>query len=156
MKVLIISAFPPDPAPEANHALHISEHLISGLDVHVLCKKGSIAATQENIVVHPVINDWLWSDLPRLAKCMKSCRLDVVLLLYLRIYNHEPMITFCRRSARESFPAYLASHNSRPSMVVPRRSFLASAPARQWRYGPAGRMSTLSLGLSMTAQYHRS
>jgi FkbM family methyltransferase len=103
MKVLIISAFPPDPAPEANHALHLSEHLAkSGLSVHVLCKKGSIAATQQNIIVHPVIDDWTWSDLPRLAKCMRRCRPDVVLLLYLGwIYNHNPMITFlptiCKR-----------------------------------------------------------
>lgn len=96
MKVLIISAFPPDPAPEANHALHISEHLAkAGLAVHVLCKKGSIAATQQNILVHPVISDWSWSDLPRLVKCMKTCRPDVVLLLYLGwVYNHQPMITF--------------------------------------------------------------
>ena len=96
MKVLIISAFPPDPAPEANHALHLSEHLAkSGLAVHVLCKKGSIAATQQNIVVHPVIDDWTWSDLPRLAKSMKSCQPDVVLFLYLGwVYNHQPMITF--------------------------------------------------------------
>jgi len=96
MKVLIISVFPPDPAPEANHALHISEQLAkSGLVVHVLCKTGSIAATQQNIVVHPVIEDWTWSDLPRLAKCMKGCRPDVVLLLYIGwVYNHNPMITF--------------------------------------------------------------
>lgn len=96
MKVLIISAFPPKPAPEANHALHISEHLAkSGHAVHVLCKKGSIAATQQDIVVHPVINNWSWSGLPRLAKCMRSCRTDVVLLLYLGwVYNHKPMITF--------------------------------------------------------------
>ena len=103
MKVLIISAFPPDPAPEANHALHMSEQLAkAGHTVHVLCKRGSIAATEPGMVVHPVINDWSWSDLPRLARCLKSCRPDVVLLLYLGwIYHHEPMITFlptiCKR-----------------------------------------------------------
>jgi FkbM family methyltransferase len=96
MKVLIISAFPPDPAPEANHALHISEHLAqSGLDVDVLCKTGSIAGTQNNIAVHPVIDDWTWSSLPRLARCMRRCRPDVVLLLYIGwVYNHQPLITF--------------------------------------------------------------
>ena len=56
MRVLLISAFPPDPAPEANHALHLSEQLAKlGHTVHVLCKNGSIAATHPNIVVHPVI-----------------------------------------------------------------------------------------------------
>ena len=96
MKVLIISAFPPDPAPEANHALHISEQLAkSGHTVHVLCKKGSITPTHENIVVHPVVNNWLWADLPTLSKRIKSCRPDVVLLLYIGwIFNHHPMITF--------------------------------------------------------------
>ena len=96
MKVLMVSVFPPDPAPEANHALHLSEQLAkAGQTVQVLCKKGSIASTQHGIVVHPVINDWSWSDLPRLAKCLKSCRPDVVLLLYIGwVYNHNPMITF--------------------------------------------------------------
>jgi FkbM family methyltransferase len=96
MKVLLVSAFPPEPAPEANHALHLSEQLAkSGHTVHVLCKKGSIAATQHGIMVHPVINDWSWPDLPRLAKCIKDCQPDVVLLLYIGwVYNHNPMITF--------------------------------------------------------------
>src|SRR5262252_1338541 len=94
MKILIISVFPPD--PEANHALHISELLAkSGLDVHVLCKQGSIAATRQNIVVHPVMEDWTWSELPKLVRCLRRSRPDVVLLLYLGwIYNFEPMITF--------------------------------------------------------------
>jgi FkbM family methyltransferase len=128
MKVLIISAFPPEPAPEANHALHISEHLAkSGLAVHVLCKKGSIATTQENMVVHPVIADWSWSDLPRLAKCMKRCRPDVVLLLYIGwVYNQRPMITFLPTICKTVLPGVpcvtqfenIDSHN-------PSRSFLS-------------------------------
>jgi hypothetical protein len=98
MRVLIITVFPPDPAPEANHALHISEHLAEvGLDVHVLCKKGSTAATRQDIVVHPVMDGWTWSDLPTMTKCLRQSRPDVVLLLYLGwIYRFEPMITFLR------------------------------------------------------------
>ena len=88
MKVLIISAFPPDPAPEANHALHISEHLArSGLDVHILCKKGSIASAQQNVVVHSVMEDWGWSDAKQLMSCLRDCRPDVVLLLYVDIFT---------------------------------------------------------------------
>src|SRR5678809_1673371 len=96
MRVLIVSVFPPDPAPEANHALHISELLAeSGLDVHVLCGTGSIAATRRDIVVHPVMDDWTWSGLPKLAHCLRESRPDVVFLLYLGwIYRFEPMITF--------------------------------------------------------------
>lgn len=104
MKVLIVSAFPPDPAPEANHALHLSEHLAaSGIDVEVLCKTGSIAeGTARNVVVHPVMADWSWSELPRLIRCLRRSRPDVVLLLYIGwVYGHQPMITFlpsiCRR-----------------------------------------------------------
>ena len=103
MRVLIISAFPPDPAPEANHALHLSEQLAkSGLAVHVLCKNGSIASTHPNIVVHPVMEDWGWSDVPRLLACLRECQPDVVLLLYIGwVFNYQPMITFlpnyCKR-----------------------------------------------------------
>ena len=96
MRVLIVSVFPPDPAPEANHALHISELLAeSGLDVHVLCGRGSIAALRRGIVVHPVMDGWTWSSLPKLTRCLKESRPDVVFLLYLDwIYRFEPMITF--------------------------------------------------------------
>ena len=96
MRVLIVSVYPPDPAPEANHALHISEHLAeAGVDVHILCKRGSISGTRRNIVVHPVIGGWTWSDLPRVVKCLRECGPDVVLLLYIGwVYNNEPMITF--------------------------------------------------------------
>ena len=73
MKVLLVSAFPPDPAPEANHALHLSEQLAkAGHTVHVLCKKGSIPATQQNIVVHPVMENWSWSDLSSLALALAA------------------------------------------------------------------------------------
>jgi len=96
MRVLIVSVFPPDPAPEANHALHISELLAEcGHDVHVLCGKGSISATRQGIVVHPVMDDWTWSSLPTLTRCLRESRPDVVFLLYLGwIYRFQPMITF--------------------------------------------------------------
>jgi FkbM family methyltransferase len=107
MRVLIISAFPPDPAPEANHALHLSEHLAdAGLDVDVLCKTGSMAnGTRQNIVVHPIIADWTWSDLPRLVKCIRRCRPDVVLLLYIGwVYDRQPMITFLPTICKAALP----------------------------------------------------
>lgn len=106
MKVLIISAYPPDPAPEANHALHISEQLAkSGLRVHVLCKTGSVPATHPNIVVHPVMKGWAWSDVPRLEASVRSIRPDVVLLLYIGwVFNHHPMITYLPTFVRRVLP----------------------------------------------------
>lgn len=106
MKVLLVSAFPPEHAPEANHALHLSEQLAtSGHTVHILCKKGSITATQQNIVVHPVMENWSWSDLSSLAKCIKDCRPDVVLLIYIGwVYHHHPMITFLPTICKSILP----------------------------------------------------
>jgi FkbM family methyltransferase len=97
MKVLIVSVFPPDPAPEANHALHLSEHLAAaGLEVDVLCKKGSVdRGLRPGVVLRPVMNDWTWSDLPLLIRSLRASRPDVVLLLYIGwVYGHHPMITF--------------------------------------------------------------
>jgi len=106
MRVLIVSVFPPDPAPEANHALHISEHLAElGFDVHVLCGRGSIAGTRPGIVVHPVMDDWTWSSLPRLVQCLRQTRPDVVFLVYLNwIYGFEPMITFLPTICKKVLP----------------------------------------------------
>jgi polysaccharide biosynthesis protein PslF len=106
MKVLVVSAFPPDPAPEANHALHVSEQLArAGHTVHVLCKEGSIAATTAGMVMHSVVKRWSWSDLPRLISCLRTYKPDVVLLLYLGwVYNHEPMITFLPTICRKILP----------------------------------------------------
>jgi hypothetical protein len=43
----------------------------------------------------PVIRDWSWTDLPRLARFIKRCRPDAITLLYSGwIYNDHPMITF--------------------------------------------------------------
>ena len=130
MRVLIVSVFPPDPAPEANHAFHLSEQLAkSGHAVQVLCKQGSIPATQPGIVVHPVMKDWSWSDLPRLGKWLKSCRPDVVLLLYIGwVYHHHPMITFLPTICKTILPGVpCVTQFEIVEMGFPRRSFGARA-----------------------------
>lgn len=161
MKVLIISAFPPDPAPEANHALHISEHLAeSGLAVHVLCRTGSIAPTHRNIVVHPVMEDWSWSDVPRLESCLRECRPDVVLLLYIGwVYNRHPMITylptFCQR-VLPGIPCVTQFENvdkgapARPLVERLRRKTMAlrAGPGVHWLFGTLLRDSTRIIALS--------
>jgi polysaccharide biosynthesis protein PslF len=148
MKVLIVSPFPPDPAPEANHALHLSEHLAeAGLVVHVLCKKGSIPATQKNIVVHPVIDDWTWSDLPRLTACMKNCQPDVVLLLYLGwIYNFHPMITFLPTICRMVLPGVPCVTQFEAIDGIRRRSFSTRALHKAVALLPGGKDVHRSFG----------
>ena len=162
MRVLIVSAFPPDPAPEANHALHISEHLAqSGVAVHVLCKKGSIAATREDIVVHPIIEKWSWADLPRLVACLRECRPDVVLLLYIGwVFEHQPMITFLPTVCKTVLPGVpCVTQFEYVDTYAPRRPFLTSAKRKvmalraggkdvHWLFGTLLRDSTRIIALS--------
>ncbi|MGD9852484.1 MAG: FkbM family methyltransferase [Nitrospirales bacterium] len=130
MKILIVSPFPPDPAPEANHSLHLSVNLAKvGHTVHTLCKKGSVAASEQGLVVHPVINNWSWSDLPGVAKCLRECRPDVVLLIYLGwTYNHHPMITFLPTICETILPGVpCVTQFENVDIGFPPRSFLTKA-----------------------------
>ena len=97
MKVLVISAaFPPLRAGEADHTLHLCEHLAQrGLDIHVLTTKKQAVTTAFPFKVYPIMPHWLWPDLPRLVRFLKVCSPDAVLLIYSdRDYNGHPMITF--------------------------------------------------------------
>jgi len=133
MRVLIICAFPPDPAPEANHAFHLGKHLAgAGLDVHVLSKKGSAPGTDHNITVHPVIDEWTWSDLPRLAGCIRRCKPDIVLLVYLGwIYNHHPMITFLPTICQRVLPGVPCITQFENIDAAPPRRSIASRVLRK-------------------------
>mgnify|MGYP001160591710 CR=1 FL=1 len=162
MKVLIISTYPPDPAPEANHALHMSECLAqSGHIVHVVCKKGSIAGTLPNIVVHPTIDEWAWSNLPNLVHELKQCQPDVVLLIYIGwIYNHHPMITFLPSICKSALPGVpvvtqFEAIDDDPltrsvSSRIPRKIMGLWAGARDshWRFGTLLRDSARIIALS--------
>ena len=97
MKVLVISAaFPPMWAGEADHTLHLCQHLATrGLDIHVLTTKKEVVTSHFPFKVYPIMQNWTWSDLPRLANFIKHCSPDAVLLIYSGwIYNDHPMITF--------------------------------------------------------------
>ena len=106
MKLLMITAFPPMKAPEADHAFHLAEHLAGhALDVHVVTTKDSIAVSHSGITVHPIMRDWSWSDFPRLVKCMTRCSPDAILLVYIGwIYNYHPMLTFVPTVAKTFLP----------------------------------------------------
>ena len=97
MKILVIAAaFPPLPVGEADHALHLCDHLAGrGLDVHVLTTKREGQTSNYPFAFHPIMRDWRWSDLPRFATFLRHCSPDAVLLMYTaRDYNSSDMITF--------------------------------------------------------------
>jgi glycosyltransferase involved in cell wall biosynthesis len=97
MRVLVISAaFPPMRAGESDHAFYLSRHLAErGVEVHVLTTRGNEASNHFPFKVHPIMRKWSWMDLLRLAKFLKHCRPDGILLQYIGwIYDYHPMITF--------------------------------------------------------------
>lgn len=97
MRVLVISAaFPPMRVGEADHAFHLCRYLADRkLDVHVLTTQTTGVASDPHIKVYPIMRNWSWSDLPRLAIFLRHCAPDAVLLIYLGMtYNYHPMITF--------------------------------------------------------------
>src|SRR5215210_3498423 len=97
MRVLVISAaFPPMQAGEADHTLHLCQHLAArGLDVHLLTSRTSVAHRALPFKISPLMTSWSWRDLPGFVRSLKRCSPDVVLLFYIGwIYNDHPMITF--------------------------------------------------------------
>ncbi len=108
MKLLVISAaFPPLKVGEADHALHLCQHLAErGLDVHVLTTKRNIQGERYSFTLHPIMPDWLWPDLPRLARFLRTSSPDAVLLIYSdRDYSRHPMITFAPSISKVVLPS---------------------------------------------------
>jgi glycosyltransferase involved in cell wall biosynthesis len=97
MKLLVISAaYPPMMAPEADHAYHLCQRLADrGVNVDLLTTIGSTESQNGRVGILPVMRDWSWSDVPRLARHVRRSAPDAVLLLYVDwVYNQHPMITF--------------------------------------------------------------
>ncbi len=106
MRVLVISgAFPPMPLAEANHALHLAGAVARhGADVHVLTTRG--AATEEfPFRVHPIMDNWSWTGVPRFVRFIRWCSPDAVLMIYIGfIYGDHPMMTFAPTIAKAVRP----------------------------------------------------
>ncbi len=108
MKLLVISAaFPPMRAGEADHAMHLCHHLAErGLDVHVLTTKRDLQTTGRPFALHPIMPNWRWSDLPRLARFLRRCAPDAILFIYSdRDYNSHPMMTFAPSISKYLLPS---------------------------------------------------
>jgi glycosyltransferase involved in cell wall biosynthesis len=107
VKVLVISAaFPPMPTGDAAHALYLCQHLAQrGVNVQVLTTVGNNGGSRLPFRVFPIMRNWSWSQLPRLAMFVKRCAPDAVILVYVGwVYQEHPMMTFaptvCKRLLR--------------------------------------------------------
>jgi glycosyltransferase involved in cell wall biosynthesis len=102
----MITVFPPYEAPEADHALHLCEHLAdNGVEMHVIAQKGCVIPSNPRITVYPVIRKWSWQGLPNLIWLIRHCSPDAVLLMYIGwIYNDHPMVTFVPTIAKALLP----------------------------------------------------
>lgn len=128
MRVLVISAaFPPMRAAEADHTLHLCQHLVDrGLEVHLLTTKGSMTTGSFPFKVYPIMRNWSWRDGPRFAKFLKHCSPDAVLLFYIRwVYNDHRMITFAPTICKTFLPGIpFVTEFSNPIGIPPRPSSL--------------------------------
>ncbi len=81
---------------EADHAFHLCQHLSQrGLDVHVLTTKREVLSAPVSFAVHSIMSHWSWVDLPCVARFIRRCSPDAVLLIFTdRDYDYHPMIMF--------------------------------------------------------------
>ena len=105
MKVLVICVFPPVQFPEADHAFSICQRLAGqGLKLSIITNKGSIVLNRPNVTQYSVMENWTWREMPRLAKFIRRCSPDRILLYFIgHLYNEHPMITFAPAIARAVF-----------------------------------------------------
>ena len=90
---------------EANHALHLCQHLAQrDVEVDLLTAHGAVT---ENLPfnVHPIMRDWSWADVPRFVRFVKQCSPDAVLMIYIGfIYDDHPMATFAPTICKYALP----------------------------------------------------
>lgn len=107
MKVLVISAaYPPMHAGEATNTYHLCRHLAArNVEVHVLTSIGNAGTDDVRIQVHPLMQNWNWSELIRVRSFLKDCAPDAVFLMYIGLmYKFHPMVTFLPTLCKRLFP----------------------------------------------------
>jgi glycosyltransferase involved in cell wall biosynthesis len=107
MKVLIISAaYPPMQAGEATNAYYLCQQLASrGMEVHVLTSQGNQGGDDPYVHIHPIMNDWSWTEMFMLRSFVKQCAPQAVYLMYIGLmYHFHPMITFVPTLIKRMFP----------------------------------------------------
>lgn len=93
-------------AGEADHVFHLCRYLAErDVDVHVLTTRANVVRERLPFRVYPLVRDWSWRDLPLLARFIKRCSPDAVLLKYIGwIYDYHPMVTYAATLAKRIFP----------------------------------------------------
>ena len=148
MRVLVISAaFPPVQAGEADHAMHLCHRLAArGLDIHVLTTKRDGVGVSLPFKVYSIMPHWLWTDLPRLARFLRSCSPDAILLIYSdRDYDRHPMITFASSLSKALLPTapfvtqleteYISRQASIPTRAILKLASRLAAPRIDYLFG---------------------
>ena len=108
MKVLVISAaYPPMHAGESTNTYHLCRQLADrGVDVHVLTSASNIGTDDSRIHVHPIMQNWDWSEMMRARAFLKFCAPDAVFLMYIGLmYRFHPMVTFLPTLCKALFPS---------------------------------------------------
>ena len=107
MKVLVISpTFPPMRSGGADHAFRICQYLARRrVEIHVITSRIDHIVTDPNMRVYPVMEDWSWTELPRLLRIARRYRPDVVNIHFSgAIYGDQPMITFAPTLLKKALP----------------------------------------------------
>ena len=125
MNVLVVTSYPPDrnKSPECEKAFHLCENLANrGITVHVATEQGAVPGRGPNVLVHPVMKEWSWAEVPLLEGLLHTWQPDAVLLVFLsHNFNHHPMVTFLPTITREVLPnaAFVTLFEDADVPVVP-------------------------------------
>lgn len=106
MRILVVTAaLPPARTSEGEYILIAANQLAKrGHDVTVLTTKGHVA-DHPDVTVLPLIKDWSWSSLPRMASALRRLKPDAILLMYVGwIYDFHPTVTMLPSISRRLLP----------------------------------------------------
>jgi glycosyltransferase involved in cell wall biosynthesis len=94
--VFFAAAWPPYTAAEADHALQECLHLAEqDICVHVVTNRRDDVARPQGVSVHPVVENWSWTELLKLWRLIRRIRPHAGMMFFLGyLYNYKTMPTF--------------------------------------------------------------
>ncbi len=162
--LVVSSVLPPYRLPEAYRTDHLCRRLAQrDFEVHLLTSS-RYGQTIEGVETHPLMDQWGWLEMPRLASFLSSCRPSAVLLLYLRtMYHCRPMITMLGTLIRRilgsevrfvvDFPNLIGTFTARHNRAKPLSRFVFVASKAVDRILRRTRLSSNYGTLLATADY---